>query len=114
MKYIEFVNEVESLYVTHSQRLYSCSAKVCRLALSTILHDTPIALVSYNTCVAVYLPHNSRLYVFDYYSPTTCQHVCKFERWLKERHHDVKRINLYHRKRNKNGSYLVYDDEVEV
>ena len=114
MKYSEFVNEVESLYVTHFSRLYHCQAKVCKMTPSPTLHDTPIALLSYDTCVAVYLPHNSRLYVFNYYSTTTCQHICKFERWLRERHHDVVRINLYHRKRNKYGSYLVYDKEVEV
>lgn len=114
MKYSEFVKEIEGLYFTHSVRLYTCNAKVMLATPSLALHDRPIILMSYTTVVATYLPHNSRLYVFNYYSPTTCQHVSKFERWLKERHHDVTRINLYHRKRNKNGSYLVYDDEVEV
>lgn len=114
MKYYKFVKEIESLDTSVAKRLYRCNAMICGLSYSPTLNDTPTALVSYNTCVAVYLPHNSRLYVFDYYSPTTCQHVCKFERWLRERYHYVVRINLYHRKRNKNGSYLVYDEEVYV
>lgn len=114
MKYKEFVEICTHLGTRRAYPLYYCNADVLYRDWHPSLHDAPIALRSFSTIVAAYLPHTSRLYVFDYYSPITCQHVCKFERWLKEHYYDVTRINLYHRKRNKNGSYLVYDEEVGV
>lgn len=45
MKYSDFVNEIESLYITGSENLYRCKAKIHPLAHSLTLHDTPIALV---------------------------------------------------------------------
>lgn len=115
MKFTDFMDSLNELNYHPVTRLYSCRAVIYQSDLPSLtLHDRPIILMSYTTVVAAYLPHNGRLYAFDYYSPTTCQHICKFERWLKERHHDVTRINLYHRKRNKSGSYLVYDEELEV
>lgn len=115
MKYPDFRDALDAVNYHKIERLYSCQAEIYQSDEKALpLQDYPIILMSYTAVVAVYLPHNGRLYVFDYYSPTVSQHLSKFEKRLNDWFHDVTRINLYHRKRNKNGSYLVYDDEVEV
>lgn len=43
-----------------------------------------IFLKSYNTIVAQYNTDYRALKVYDYYSATTCQHVGKFQRYLRE------------------------------
>lgn len=52
-------------------RLRSCNAEYLRY------YDIAI-LKSYRTIVAIADLKNSVVYAFDYYSPTTCQHVRKF------------------------------------
>lgn len=56
-----------------------------------------ILLQSYRTIVAAYDKIDDVLYVFDYYSHTTCKHVAKFQNWLKHEFNpaSVKRVNLY-------------------
>ena len=56
-----------------------------------------ILLQSYKTIVAAYDKNTETLFVFDYYSATTAQHVVKFCKWLlKEMNpRPVKRVNLY-------------------
>lgn len=56
-----------------------------------------ILLQSYETIVAAYDKIDDVLYVFDYYSKTTCKHVAKFQNWLKQEFNpaSVKRVNLY-------------------
>lgn len=56
-----------------------------------------ILLQSYKTIVAAYDKISDTLYVFDYYSNTTCMHVSKFRNWIRYEFNpvSVKRINLY-------------------
>lgn len=56
-----------------------------------------ILLQSYKTIVAAYDKNTEILYVFNYYSVTTAQHVAKFNKWLLQEMNPrpVKRINLY-------------------
>ena len=73
-------------------RLYYCKAWTLQSAYSRW-----ILLQSYNTIVAAYDKNTEILFVFDYYSATTSQHVAKFQKWLfKEMNpRPVKRVNLY-------------------
>ena len=56
-----------------------------------------ILLQSYNKIVAAYDKNTEILFVFNYYSVTTAQHVSKFRKWLlKEMNpRPVRRVNLY-------------------
>lgn len=73
-------------------RLYHCTAWCISSNYSKW-----ILLQSYKTIVAAYDKISDILYVFDYYSHTTCQHVVKFRNWLKYEFNpvSVKRVNLY-------------------
>lgn len=75
-----------------STRLYHCTA--WRISSN---RSKWILLQSYTTIVAAYDKNTEVLWVFDYYSKTTCQHVAKFQNWLKYEFNpvSVKRVNLY-------------------
>lgn len=75
-----------------SARLYHCTAWYISSNYSKW-----ILLQSYKTIVAAYDKISDILYVFSYYSHTTCQHVAKFQNWLKCEFNpaSVKRVNLY-------------------
>ena len=74
------------------RRLYYCKAWTLQSKFSKW-----VLLQSYFKIVAAYDRINDVLYVFDYYSHTTCQHVAKFRNWLKYEFNpvSVKRVNLY-------------------
>ena len=74
------------------RRLYYCKAWILQSVYSKW-----ILLQSYKTIVAAYDKNTEILFVFDYYSVTTSQHVAKFQKWLlKEMNpRPVDRINLY-------------------
>lgn len=75
-----------------SARLYHCTA--WRISSN---YSKWTLLQSYKTIVAAYDKISDTLYVFDYFSHTTCQHVAKFQNWLKYEFCpvSVKRVNLY-------------------
>ena len=68
--------EVRNLSVC-TYPLYHCSAEVIEC-------EHGIALRSYNTIVSWYDFNECELVHFNYYSNTTCQHMCKFDKWLRE------------------------------
>lgn len=104
-----FVNAVEDLTITHQERLNYCQADICYCDYSEFFKCSPILLRSYSTFVAVYIPATDRLFVFDYYSPTTCQHIAKFRVWLREHLYRVLNFPIYRRVRDKQGSHIEYD-----
>ena len=73
-------------------RLYYCKAWTLQSKFSKW-----VLLQSYFKIVAAYDKIDDVLYVFDYYSHTTCQHVAKFRNWLKYEFNpvSVKRVDLY-------------------
>ena len=96
-------------YDIKSIRLYHCTAW-CIVSN----YSKWILLQSYKTIVAAYDEIADILYVFDYYSHTTCQHVAKFQNWLKREFCpvSVKRINLYNDSRTgKRAAQKNIDDD---
>ena len=73
-------------------RLYTCKAWTIQSKFSKW-----VLLQSYFKTAAAYDKISDTIYVFDYWSRTTCQHVAKFQNWLKHEFCpvSVKRINLY-------------------
>jgi hypothetical protein len=57
----------------------------------------------------MYLPSTDRLFVFDYYSTTTCQHISKFKNELRRNYMKALQFNCYRRVRCKNGSRIEYE-----
>ena len=62
----------------YRSQLYSCKAWILHPDFSDFL-----ILQSYSTIVAVYQFSTGILWVFDYYSATTAQHVAKFSNWIR-------------------------------
>lgn len=62
----------------HKSRLYYCKAWIVKPDFSDF-----IILQSYSTIVAAYQFSTSILWVFDFYSHTTAQHIAKFRNWLR-------------------------------
>lgn len=60
------------------EQLYSCKAWIFMPDNSEF-----IILQSYTTIVAAYQRTTKILWVFDYYSNTTVQHVSKFQNWVR-------------------------------
>lgn len=60
------------------ERLYYCKALVYMPDYSDF-----IILRSYSTIVAAFQRTTGILWVFDYYSATTAQHVAKFRNWIR-------------------------------
>lgn len=92
-----------------STRLYHCTA--WRISSN---YSKWILLQSYKTIVAAYDKISDTLYVFDYYSHTTCQHVAKFKNWLKYEFCpvSVNCINLYNDSRTgKRAAQKNHDDD---
>ena len=104
-----FLNAVDELTVTYSVRLYYCKAEICLCNYSEFFKCRPILLRSYSTFVAVYIPTTDRLFVFDYYSNTTSQHIAKFRVWLKDNYYRVLNFPIYRRVRDKKGSHIEYE-----
>lgn len=104
-----FFDAVEDLTITHHERLNYCQADICYCDYSDFFKCEPILLRSYSTFVAVYIPTTDRLFVFDYYSPTTCQHIAKFRVWLRNHYYRVLNFPIYRRVRDKQGSHIEYE-----
>ena len=83
------------------ERLNTCQAHYLDV-------DNSVILKSYNTIVAIFNKNVGTLYVFDYYSATTQQHICKFAKML-----DWDRITyLYERSDGVLEKTLSYASEV--
>ena len=78
----DIVKAVESQSDLHLggyiKRLYSCKAWILHPDFSDFL-----ILQSYSTVVAAFQFSTDILWVFDFYSNTTSQHVAKFCKWLR-------------------------------
>lgn len=104
-----FMNGIHDLTIDRTERLNYCKADICYCNYSEFFKCYPILLRSYSTFVAVYIPTTNRLFVFDYYSPTTSQHIAKFRVWLREHYHSVLNFLTYRRVRDKQGSHIEYE-----
>ena len=104
-----FFNAVDELTITYSVRLYYCKAEICLCDYSEFFKCSPILLRSYATFVAVYIPNTDRLFVFDYYSNTTSQHIAKFRVWLRNHYYRVLNFPIYRRVRDNQGSHIEYE-----
>lgn len=105
----EFIRKVETLYPLRSLRLNHCQAQIVYCSYSSEFNCAPIILQSYLTYVAMYLPSTDRLFVFDYYSPTTRQHISKFKNELQRTALKTLQFNCYRRVRGKNGIRIEYE-----
>lgn len=57
-----------------------------------------VFLKSYNTIVAYYNTFTRGIIIYDYYSPTTCQHISKFMRLIEDSGYDISTVSyLYER-----------------
>ena len=78
----DIVKAVESQSDLHlggyKERLYSCKAWILHPDFSDFL-----ILQSYSTVVAAFQFSTGILWVFDFYSHTTVQHVSKFRNWIR-------------------------------
>ena len=104
-----FLDAVEDLFIVRTERLNYCTADICYCNYSDFFKCYTILLRSYTTFVAVYIPTTDRLFVFDYYSPTTSQHLAKFRVWLRNHYHRVLNFPIYRRVRDKKGSHIEYE-----
>ena len=78
----EFMTMIElaaSRNGTEWKKFRTCSASITNV--HTAIGNCEV-LKSYNTIVAVYVYSTDTLYVYDFYSRTTCQHVYKFEDFM--------------------------------
>lgn len=76
---VKAVEYQSNLHVGGSKsRLYYCKAWIINPDFSDFL-----ILQSYSTIVAAYQFSTNILWVFDYYSKTTAQHVAKFRNWIR-------------------------------
>ena len=61
----------------YKERLYSCKAWILHPDFSDFL-----ILQSYSSIVAAYQYSTGILWVFDFYSKTTSQHIAQFRNWI--------------------------------
>lgn len=104
-----FLMALSDLTIYHTERLNYCKAHICYCDYSEFFKCNPILLRSYSTFVAVYIPATDRLFVLDYYSNTTSQHIAKFRVWLRNNYYRVLNFPTYRRVRDKQGSHLEYE-----
>ena len=105
----EFLNAVNELSIARYEPLNYCKADICYCDYSEFFKCHPTLLRSYTTFVAVYIPTTYRLFVFDYYSVTTSQHIAKFRVWLRNHHYRALNFPIYRRVRDKQGSHIEYE-----
>ena len=95
----EIVDKVLEAYYsgyprTHTERLYTCKARIVYVESSDWL-----VLQSYASVVAAFQYSTGILWVFNYYSATTAQHVAKFRNWIPHKYKTVynypKIVRLY-------------------
>lgn len=72
------INECNCAVKGHAEQLYNCKARVFMLDNSDF-----IILQSYTTIVAAFQRSTGILWVFDFYSNTTAQHIAKFGNWIR-------------------------------
>lgn len=104
-----FLNAVNELTHSYGVRLYHCKAEIFLCDYSDFFKCCPILLRSYATFVAIYIPNTDRLFVFDYYSNTTTQHIAKFRKFLNANYFRVIKFPIYRRVRDKQGSHIEYE-----
>ena len=104
-----FFMALSNLTIDRTERLNYCKADICYCDYSEFFKCCPILLRSYSTLVALYIPTTDRLFVFDYYSPTTCQHIAKFRVRLRNHYYRVPNFPIYRRVRDKQGSHIEYE-----
>ena len=104
-----FFMALSDLTIDRTERLNYCKADICYCNYSEFFKCRPILLRSCSTLVAVYIPTTDRLFVFDYYSTTTCQHIAKFRVWLRNHYYRVLNFPIYRRVRDKQGSHIEYE-----
>lgn len=104
-----FLGAVEDLTIARTEKLNYCKSEICYCDYSEFFKCHPILLRSYATFVAVYIPVTDRLFVFDYYSPTTSRHIARFKVWLRNRYYRVLNFPIYRRVRDKQGSHIEYE-----
>lgn len=93
------------------ERLYNCKAWVYMPCNSDF-----IILRSYSTIVAAFQRSTGILWVFDFYSNTTVQHVAKFGNWIRYKYNTgwnwPKKVRLYNdSKTSKRASRKNLDDD---
>lgn len=95
----EIVDQVLEAYYsgyprTHTERLYTCKARIVHVDDSDFL-----VLQSYASVVAAYQFSTGILWVFNFYSNTTAQHIAKFRNWIGYKYRTVwnypRKVNLY-------------------
>ena len=96
---VKAIEHQSTLHVGGSKsRLYYCTAWIIKPDFSDFL-----ILQSYSTIVAAYQFSTDILWVFDYYSATTAQHVAKFCKWLQNEYNTgwnyPRKVNLYNNSR---------------
>lgn len=78
----------------YRSQLYSCKAWIMHPDFSDFL-----ILQSYSTIVAAFQCSTCILWVFDFYSHTTSQHVAKFRNWIRYKYNTgwnyPRKVNLY-------------------
>lgn len=104
----ELINKVLEAY-TLEVKLSETQLNSCQAWLTNVFINGKryFILRSYNTLVAVYSCMTDIVYVFDYYSSTTCQHVSKFTKLMRA----DKRINLYADSRTSKKARLLNESE---
>lgn len=95
----------------YENRLYYCKAWIVHPDFSDF-----IILQSYSTIVAAYQFSTNILWVFDFYSHTTAQHIAKFRNWLRIEYNTgwnyPKTVNLYNdSKTGKRAAQKNIDDD---
>lgn len=93
------------------EQLYSCKAWVYMPGNSDF-----IILRSYSTIVAAYQRTTGILWVFDFYSHTTAQHIAKFRNWIRYEYQagwdHPRKVNLYNDSRtSKRAARKNIDDD---
>ena len=88
------ISEYNRTVKGQTERLYTCKAWVYMPDNSDF-----IILRSYSTIVAAYQRSTGILWVFDYYSATTAQHIAKFRNWFRYEYQTgwnyPRKVNLY-------------------
>lgn len=94
-----------------AEQLYYCKAWIFTPDNSDFL-----ILKSYSTIVAAFQFSTGILWVFDYYSNTTSQHIAKFRNWIRYKYltgwNYPKKVNLYNDSRTgKRAAQKNIDDD---
>ena len=97
--------------ISLAERLYSCKAWV----FDPSNYDFVI-LQSYSTIVAAFQRSTGILWVFDFYSHTTAQHISKFSTWIRYTYKTgriyPRKVNLYNdSKTGKRAAHKNLDDD---